>query len=46
LFSSYSYSKKTSVSISLNNALDKNYEMAKGYSTLGRTVTLGITHNF
>ena len=46
LFSSYDYNRKTSVSISLNNALDKQYEMAKGYNTLGRTITLGVTHNF
>ena len=46
LFSSYDYNRKTSVSISLNNALNKQYEMAKGYNTLGRTITLGVTHNF
>jgi vitamin B12 transporter len=46
LFSSYDYNKQTSVSISLNNALDKKYEMAKGYNTLGRTITLGVTHSF
>ncbi len=46
LFTSYDYSNKTSISISLNNALDKKYEMAKDYNTLGRTVTLGVTHNF
>jgi len=46
LFSSYNYNKQTSVSISLNNALDKEYEMAKGYNALGQTVTFGVTHNF
>jgi vitamin B12 transporter len=46
LFTSYDYNKQTSVSVNLNNALDKEYEMAKGYKTLGRTVTLGVTHSF
>ena len=46
LFTSYDYNKQTSVSISLNNALDKKYEMAKDYNTLGRTATLGVTYKF
>ena len=29
-----------------NNALDKQYEMAKGYNTLGKTTTLGLNYNF
>jgi len=46
LFTSYGYNKQTSVSINLNNALDKEYEMAKGYKVLGRTLTLGVTYKF
>ncbi|WPE17080.1 TonB-dependent receptor [Candidatus Thioglobus autotrophicus] len=46
LFTDYDYNKQISISVSLNNALDKQYEMAKGYNTLGRTVTLGIAHKF
>ena len=46
LFTSYDYNKQTSVSVNLNNALDKEYEMAKGYKALGRTLTLGVTYKF
>jgi len=46
LFTGYDYSKNTSIAINLNNALDKQYKMAKDYNTLGRTLTLGVTYKF
>ena len=46
LRTSYKYNKETSISLNINNALDKDYEVAKGYNMLGRTITLGVTHNF
>ena len=46
LFTGYDYSKNASIAINLNNALDKQYKMAKDYNTLGRTLTLGVTYKF
>lgn len=46
LSSSYEYDQHTRLSIALNNALDKEYTMAKGYNTLGRTVNLGLDYRF
>ena len=46
LHSSYDYNKETTISLSVNNALNKDYEMAKGYNTHGRTTTLQIEYNF
>ena len=46
LSTSYSFTDDLTVYLNRNNALDKNYEMAKGYNTLGKTTTLGLTYNF
>ena len=46
LSTSYSFTDDLTVYLNRNNALDKNYEMAKGYKTLGKTSTLGLTYNF
>ena len=46
LSTSYNFTEDLSVYLNRNNALDKNYEMAKGYKTLGKTSTLGLTYNF
>jgi len=42
----YHYNNYMSISLNINNALDKDYEMAKGYNNLGRTITLGTIYNF
>jgi len=46
LSTSYHFTDDLSVYLNRNNALDKSYEMAKGYKTLGKTTTLGLTYNF
>ena len=46
LSTSYSFTDDLTVYLNRNNALDKNYEMAKGYKTLAKTSTLGLTYNF
>ena len=46
LSTSYDFTDDLSVYLNRNNALDKTYEMAKGYNTLGKTTTLGLTYNF
>ena len=46
LITSYDFTEDLSVYLNRNNALDKTYEMAKGYNTLGKTTTLGLTYNF
>jgi vitamin B12 transporter len=46
LSTSYDFTDNLSVYLNRNNALDKQYEMAKGYNTLGKTSTLGLTYNF
>ena len=46
LSTSYDFTENLSVYLNRNNALDKDYEMAKGYNTLGKTSTLGLTYNF
>ena len=46
LSTSYDFTENLSVYLNRNNALDKNYEMAKGYNTLGKTSTLGLTYTF
>ena len=46
LSTSYNFTDNLSVYLNRNNALDKQYEMAKGYNTLGKTSTLGLTYNF
>jgi len=46
LSTSYDFTENLSVYLNRNNALDKQYEMAKGYNTLGKTSTLGLTYNF
>jgi len=42
----YHYDNDTSISLNINNALNKQYEMARGYNTLGRTITLGTAYSF
>jgi vitamin B12 transporter len=46
LSTSYDFTEDLSVYLNRNNVLDKNYEMAKGYDTLGKTTTIGLTYNF
>ena len=46
LSTSYDFTENLSVYLNRNNALDKDYEMAKGYNTLGKTSTLGLTYTF
>jgi len=46
LSTSYDFNENLSVYLNRNNALDKDYEMAKGYNTLGKTSTLGLTYTF
>ena len=46
LSTNYSFSKDMKISINMNNALNKEYEMAQGYKTLGRVVTLGVNYSF
>ena len=46
LSTSYNFTEDLTVYLNRNNALDKNYEMAKGYNTLGKTTTIGLTYNF
>jgi vitamin B12 transporter len=46
LRTSYDFTEDLSIYLNRNNALDKNYEMAKGYDTLGKTTTIGLTYNF
>ena len=46
LRTSYDFTENLSVYLNRNNALDKNYEMAKGYDTPGKTTTIGLTYNF
>ena len=42
----YDFTEDLSIYLNRNNALDKNYEMATGYKTPGKTTTLGLTYNF
>ena len=46
LNTSYDFKDNLSVYLNINNTLDKNYEMAQGYKTLGKTSTLGVTYIF
>ena len=46
LSTSYSFTDSLSVYLNRNNNLDKNYKMAKGYNSLGKTTTLGLTYTF
>jgi len=46
LSTSYDFTEDLTIYLNTNNALDKDYEMAKGYKTLGRTSTLGLTYTF
>jgi vitamin B12 transporter len=46
LSTSYDFTEDLSVYLNRNNVLDKDYEMAKGYNTLGKTTTIGLTYNF
>jgi vitamin B12 transporter len=46
LSTSYHFTEDLTVYLNRNNVLDKNYEMAKGYNTYGKTTTVGLTYNF
>ena len=46
LSTSYHFTEDLNIYLNRNNALDKNYQMAKGYNTLGKTTTIGLTYNF
>ncbi len=46
LSTSYDFTENLTVYLNRNNALNKDYEMARGYKTLGKTSTLGLTYNF
>ena len=46
LSTSYDFTDSLSVYLNRKNVLDKDYEMARGYKTLGKTTTLGLTYNF
>ena len=46
LRTSYDFTEDLTVYLNRNNALDKDYEMARGYNTHGKTTTLGLTYNF
>jgi vitamin B12 transporter len=46
LRTSYDFTDNLIVYLNRNNALNKDYEMAKGYKTPGKTSTLGLTYNF
>ncbi|MGY8873995.1 MAG: TonB-dependent receptor domain-containing protein [Gammaproteobacteria bacterium] len=46
LSTSYNFTEDLIVYLNRRNTLDKDYEMAKGYNTLGKTTTLGLTYNF
>ena len=42
----YDFNEDLSVYLNINNALDKDYEMARGYNTPGRSINLGISRTF
>lgn len=42
----YQYNKKIKLSLLVKNIFNKNYEVAKGYNQLGRTVNLGFNYQF
>jgi len=46
LGTSYDFTENLTVYLNRNNTLDKDYEMASGYKTLGKTSTLGLTYTF
>jgi vitamin B12 transporter len=46
LSTSYDFTQDLTVYLNRNNVLDKDYEMARGYNTHGKTTTLGLTYNF
>ena len=45
LRTSYDFTDDLTVYLNRNNALDKDYEVARGYKTHGKTTTLGLTYN-
>jgi vitamin B12 transporter len=46
LSTSYDFTDNLNVYLNRTNSLDKDYEMARGYKTLGKTSTLGLTYTF
>ena len=46
LSTSYDFTDNLNVYLNRNNSLDKDYEMARGYKTLGKTSTLGLIYTF
>ena len=46
LSTSYNFTDNLIVYLNRKNVLDKDYEMARGYKSLGKTTTLGLTYTF
>lgn len=46
LVAEYHFDKKTTARLRLNNVLDKQYELAKGYATPGANWFLSVNHTF
>ncbi|BBB66109.1 outer membrane protein [Undibacterium sp. YM2] len=46
LYASYEIAKNTTVLARWNNALNKDYELAKGYATAGSNVFVGVNYGF
>jgi vitamin B12 transporter len=46
LTTSYYFNEDLSVYFNQANALNKDYEMAQGYKTPGRVMTLGVNYSF
>ncbi len=46
LSTNYHYNNDAKLFLNINNAFDKNYTMTDGFNQLGRTVNIGISHQF
>jgi vitamin B12 transporter len=46
LSTNYHYNNDAKLFLNINNAFDKNYTVADGFNQLGRTVNIGISHQF
>lgn len=46
LSTQYDYNNTTKISLDINNAFDKNYQIANDYNQLGRVINLGLKYNF
>ncbi len=45
LWADYAFSKRTRLAVSLDNALDKDYEQAHGYNVMPRMLLVQLTHD-